>query len=149
MNIELIDKWTKKLSDIEDAIYKDLAKAINKNSALLVAIQTQYQLFDRGEDSMAMTLLPSYAVSTIARKKKKKQPFDRVTLKDTGAFYESITIDASNNVMTIKASVNYTSFLLNRYGRDVFGIQRVKFNEFLEKYFVPIFKDSVNKITAR
>ena len=77
------------------------------------------------------------------------QPFDRVTLKDTGAFYESITIDASNNVMTIKASVNYTSFLLNRYGRDVFGIQRVKFNEFLEKYFVPIFKDSVNKITAR
>ena len=48
----------------------------------------QDQLFTTGEDGDGVSL-GNYSPITIKIKKRKGQPTDRITLKDTGAFYDS------------------------------------------------------------
>lgn len=134
------------MRQLEKAVYLDLTKAINSNERVLLEIQTQEQLFKKGQGVDSISLYPSYASSTIRQKKKKGQPFDRVTLKDTGDFYNSISIKTQGQQMIITASVSYTQYLLSKYGNSVFGIQPIEFKKFLETYYVPIFKESFNKI---
>lgn len=149
MNLKPLEKARKKLKDIEASIYQDLAKAILANKELLVEIQNQGQLFQKGEDSKGFALRPSYASATVNYKRRNKQPTDRVTLKDTGSFYESVAIEVKGEQMIITASVPYTKYLLSRYGQDIFGVQKIAFKEFLQRYYLPLISNSFEKITTR
>jgi len=53
--------------------------------------QTTSQLFAKGEDIFGVSL-GDYSVFTIQEKVRKNQRFDHITLRDTGAFYETFTV---------------------------------------------------------
>lgn len=71
------------------------------------------QLFDDGVEGF------EYAESTIEIKRKKNQPIDRVTLRDTGLFYDSWQIQATNEAFIITSDSEKNGFdLYSKYPED-------------------------------
>ena len=102
----LIDKF-QSVSDLElnevafeiasEKEVKDLVIRLNTKGA------KTSQLFELGEDSLGDSL-GEYSPFTVEKKKDKNQPFDRITLKDTGEFYNSFVVVPYRGGFTIKAN---------------------------------------------
>ena len=95
----------------------------NKIKELIIKLNTQDQLFKRGIDSNGESL-GEYTENTQKIKASKGQPFDRVTLKDTGEFYESwevIISDISDIIINADDEKDDTA-LFEKYGEDVLGL---------------------------
>lgn len=90
---------------------------------------TEVQLFDEGEDGLGVKL-KEYSPFTISEKRRKGQPFDRTTLKDTGKFYNSFRV-VVNGAGEVKIVVNDINDLINKYGINILtlsneGIEVIK-----------------------
>lgn len=88
---------------------------------------------------------PSYSPFTIAEKKRKGQPYDKVTLKDTGAFWQSIFLgDVSIEKFDVDASDAKTDTLIKKYGGQILGLSADSKNEeYIPNYFFPELKARV------
>lgn len=103
--------------------------------AYIVYLNTQFQLFD-GVNAKGVPLDDiggSYAESTIKRKKRKGQPTDRVTLKDTGDFYKTFSVDVFDDELYIEAStIKRGGNLVDRWGNDLIGLTDPAKKELIE-----------------
>lgn len=109
------------LKKLESISVLDAAKsAIIETKDYAVAVQ-KVQLF-QGLESTDLKIIPSYTNRTKAIKAKKGQPFDRVTLKDTGAFYRGIRIDVVGEVIRIDSVDPKKIDLETKYGKEIFGL---------------------------
>jgi hypothetical protein len=72
---------------------------------------------------------PPYAPSTVRYKKRKNQPYDRVTLKDSGDLYASLLITDSLEVK----SEYYLADLKDRYGSSILGVSKTAKDEILDE----------------
>jgi len=81
------------------------------------------QLF-AGKKKTGGSITPPYHPVTILHKKLKGQPYDRVTLKDTGVFYESLFLVINRDSMTysVVSSDIKSNKLLAQYGANVLGL---------------------------
>ena len=109
---------------------------------LVIRLNTQgektSQLFELGEDSLGDSL-GSYSPFTIEKKKKKGQPTNRITLKDTGEFYSSFNVVPYRGGFTIKANpIKEDSNLYNDFGVDIIGL-----NEENLQILRDVYKDKV------
>ena len=128
----------KKLKQLKKEINPSIKEAIQKNDFVLIYEQTREQL-NRGEDANGMQLVPSYAASTVAYKKRNNQPYNRVTLEDEGDLYESIRIEANSTQAIISAEIDYFLPLVAHYEQNqILGIQDDAMREFLKQYFFPV-----------
>ena len=76
---------------LESALREEIE---NYSYDLIWAIRDQ---LDMGLDGYYNKIQPPYAPRTIYNKTRKGQPTDRVTLKDTGEFYNSLRIEFDEN----------------------------------------------------
>lgn len=125
--------------------YKDLKvrlifeELIDSNMKELVIELNQTQLFELGEDSTGRRLWsfsPSqpYSPYTMQIKQAKGQPTDRLTLKDTGRFYESFKVVVGSDEFIIDANGQKSDTnLFDEYGDDILGLNKFSMDEFLEK----------------
>lgn len=94
----------------------------------MIRLNTLDQLFEKGENSLGIRLELEggiYSQITINRKNQLGQPFDHVTLKDTGEFYQSFEVIANTGetYATIKAnSIKDGKDILDRWGVEVIGL---------------------------
>lgn len=88
-------------------------------------LQEQKDQLFRGEKSDGQPITPAYRPRTIAIKKRKGQPTDRVTLKDTGRFYSGTILDVRPNTIVIDSEDPKTKWLLEKYGEKIFGLNGV------------------------
>lgn len=65
---------------------------------------------------------PAYKPFTIAIKKEKGQPTDRVTLKDTGEFHRSIFVKFEGDKIIIDSDNDLRDKLVEKYGATIFGL---------------------------
>lgn len=65
---------------------------------------------------------PVYATSTVVRKLRKRQPVDRVTLRDTGDFYESAFIEKDIDQFYIQFEDEKTRSLTEKYSTRIAGV---------------------------
>ena len=79
----------------------------------------------RGERSDGQPITPAYRPRTIAIKKRKGQPSDRVTLKDTGKFHSGTFLDVRPETIVIDSEDPKTKWLLEKYGEKIFGLNGV------------------------
>lgn len=94
---------------------------------LIIELNTGEQLYDRGIDSTGKRLDEiggGYAPYTILLKEMKAQPTDRVTLKDTGAFYRSfkVILNGQNEIEIIANTMKESTDLIKEWGRDIIGL---------------------------
>jgi len=112
-----------KLDRLKKTGVTNLVRQVVKEEAqVIVNYNTDKQLEDRGVGYDNKKLKPKYKRITVSIKQRKGQPSDRVTLKDTGAFHKSFTLQAFSNFFTITATNNKTDKLVEKYGEKIFGL---------------------------
>lgn len=119
------------------SIFKVLDAVIKKNnlSDLIIELNTQKQLYDKGIDSLGFRIKPPYTDLTIQIKNSKtpKQPTDRVTLKDTGEMYKTWEVKLTGNTITIDADLVKDGFNLEeKYGVNIIGLTDENLQIFIE-----------------
>ena len=132
---------------LEKTINSSIQESITQNKQIILELQTQEQMY-QGIDSKGIDIKPAYADSTIKIKRKKRQPTDRVTLFDTGAFYNSLEIIAGQNDAVIRTIISYSVFLVDKYA-DILGLDEENWTKFLENYTIPTIKKNFDDIIAK
>lgn len=128
------------LKKFEGVSVLDAAKsAIIETREYAVAVQ-KVQLF-QGLESTDLKIIPSYAAKTVAIKKRKGQPTDRVTLKDTGAFYRGIRIDVVGELIRIDSVDPKKSDLETKYGKEIFGLGTQARTDYIPKLKIAFVKN--------
>ena len=100
-----------------------ITASVNRHEREIVALNTEKQLFQEGENAMGVTIrsYKPYSPVTISIKKKKGQPTNRVTLRDTEAFHKSFFILADGRAIWFKARDKKAEKLYEKYG-EIFGL---------------------------
>lgn len=88
-------------------------------------------------------ITPQYAPLTIEIKKLKGQPTDRVTLRDTGAFYHGIHVNVNGEVLQIDSTDSKTAKIEAKYGKNVFGLSEKFHAEAMREKVRPVFKQKI------
>lgn len=98
-------------------------KPLEENSSKIVEMNRE-QLYDFGINSLGIEIATyaPYAPYTIKVKREKGQPFDRVTLKDTGAFYRSFEVVFDPIGFYITARDPKTQDLMDKYRPEILGL---------------------------
>ena len=114
------------------------------NSSEMILDANRDQLF-AGKDKQGKEIIPEYKKRTIKIKKKKKQPYDRVTLKDTGDFYKEMFLKIESGKIFIDSKDEKTAELMIKYNKTdtVLGIPNNKketINESIMDKFINIFR---------
>lgn len=103
--------------------------------------QNRKQLF-AGIDGKGNEIVPEYSDFTYDVKIKVGQPTDRVTLKDTGAFYASIFIDYGTKYIYFDANDSKTNDLIDKYGGDILGLTESSI-EILKKKIISTLQNKI------
>ncbi len=113
---------------------------------LIVKLNTENQLF-KGIRSDGTEITPPYTGYTISIKTEKNQPTDRVTLKDTGDFYDSFVayVDGSKDIIITSNPIKvdefgFTTNLIEKYGDKIEGLTEESKVILNSKLIVPIEK---------
>jgi hypothetical protein len=136
-----ISEIMKRLENVD--VLQLAAESIEDTRSELIENQ-QEQLF-AGKTSAGGDISPFYKPATIAKKKKKGQPTDRVTLKDTGAFYNAVFVDVRQTTFVVDSADPKTEFLARRY-KNIFGLD----GQFKAQYINdlrPVFNKKIEDIT--
>ncbi len=114
---------------IKSLTVNELIKVLSEDKSfidLIIGLNTQKQLFDKGIDSTGRSLESIgglYSFETVKIKNELGQPTDRVTLKDTGDFYESFRVFFRDGNLVITAdTIKDTDNLIDRWGADILGL---------------------------
>ncbi len=96
-------------------------------------------------------ILPNYTPFTIELKKLKGQPIDRVTLRDTGAFYQAITTNITQDKVVTDSTDEKTAKLKKKYETSkgkLFGLNHESKVEYLQQQLRPAFKKKMEAATG-
>lgn len=146
--MDVFEQARKRIIEIQNSIHLYVKKAFEENEDVIHQLQTEVQLFQKGEDSTGSIIRPAYRPMTIRIKKKKGQPFDRVTLRDTGEFHKSIQIIATDTHVEITTSHELKEKLFEKYGDDILGIQKELLEEFTKTIVLDVLQTEIkNEIT--
>lgn len=109
---------------------------VRDNDNILIDMNSQDQLFAKGVNRLGARIdeYRPYSPFTIKVKIEKRQPYDRVTLKDTGEFYNSFYVETAEDRFYIKASDEETDWLIKKYGAEIFGLTNESLAEFINDY---------------
>jgi len=143
----ILNDLKRTISEIQDAVNGSIQESIDQNKQIIMELQTQEQMY-QGISSKGIDIKPAYADSTIKIKRKKLQPTDRVTLFDTGAFYNSLEIIAGQNDAVIRTVISYSVYLVDKYA-DILGLDEENWTKFLENYTIPTIKKNFDDIIAK
>ena len=146
---DIFDKARKKVQELRASINPSIKKAFEDNDLEVKSIQVDKQLFGKGEKADGSMIRPAYSPITVSIKRKKGQPINRVTLKDSGDFYQSIKVIAKDDELEITTSISYAKYLFKKYGDNVLGIQEELMRDFLEKHILGQIKKDLDGIIAK
>lgn len=125
------------INDIFNQLWSD-----NKTQNFIIELNTEgqptSQLFKFGIDSKGVSL-GDYSDFTIQLKIEDGQPFDRITLKDTGDFYETFVVRPLKKGFSLNANPNKDGDnLFKNFGEDIVGLTKdneIVLAAFIEKDF--------------
>lgn len=113
-----------RLRAFKDYLPDMLEDIIRSKEDVIVSAIADDQLYRRGitgKGQKIMSYAP-YSPYTIKMKKQKGQPTTRVTLRDTGAFHESMFVVFDSEGFYITASDEKTGALIAKYGEEIFRL---------------------------
>lgn len=132
-----------RLRKYKDILDDELRDEIIRNKEVILKMITEEQLYNLGIEGRGIEIwsYQPYTASTIRRKHKKGQPYDRVTLKDTGKFYSSLDIQFDNSGFYVTSSDEKANILLKRYGKTIFRLTDENLKILLNDYIKPSLKE--------
>lgn len=110
-----------------DAVVIDQVQA---NEKFAVKLQAD-QMFS-GYRGDGREILPPYTQNTVRIKRARRQPFDRVTLRDTGDFQDGIVIDYGADEFRYDSTDDKRARLTRKYGEPIFGLNDQSLAQLIE-----------------
>lgn len=125
-----------RLRAFKDSLPTMLEDIVRDKEDVIVSAIADAQLYRRGINGRGEKIMSyaPYAASTIKKKKKKGQPTTRVTLKDTGVFYESMYVVFDSEGFYITSDDEKTKELTKKYGKEIFRLTDENFNRILRSH---------------
>lgn len=108
-------------------------------TAFIIDANAEEQLFEQGINRLGVDIMDyrPYTPLTIAIKKEKGQPTNRVTLRDEGDFHSSFYLEVGDTQFEIKAADFKTEDLIKKYGRQILGLTNENIAELIWQYVYP------------
>ena len=125
-----------RLRAFKDSLPMLLEDIVRDKEDVIVSAIADDQLYRRGVNGRGekiMDYMP-YAPKTIQNKKRKGQPTTRVTLRDTGAFHESMYVVFDSEGFYITASDEKTQGLVEKYGEKIFRLTDKNFTRIIRSH---------------
>lgn len=125
-----------RLRAFKDSLPELLEDIIRDKEDVIVSAIADDQLYRRGINGRGekiMDYMP-YTPRTIQNKKRKSQPTTRVTLRDTGAFHESMYVVFDSEGFYITASDEKTQDLVEKYGEEIFRLTDKNFTRIIHSH---------------
>ncbi len=137
--MDWLDDMISRLKSLEDDVISAIKAALKENEEIIVEMNSEEQLFERGVDSTGTAIVKyaPYSPITIQLKKIKRQPTARVTLRDEGDFHASFYIHFAADEFEIKASNWKANMLLEGYGENILGLTDENFRDVADNYIAP------------
>lgn len=143
--MDRITSLIRKLEDYRDNINSYLEAATIEAEDTIIDMNIS-QLYDSGERRDGTKITPAYAPETVAIKKKKGQPTNRVTLRDTFDWQASFWVQFYPDGFEIKASDWKTERLTQKYGDEILGLQDEMVKYLCETFYLPRLRTELRKI---
>lgn len=118
-----------------------------QDSADAMEVKQREQLFS-GETAQGTDIQPPYRPLTVAIKMEKGQPYDRVTLRDTGSFYQGLYVRVDSSTITTDSTDEKTMKLKEKYGEQIFGLNDKFASEVMRETIRPVFKAKIQQATG-
>ena len=125
-----------RLRAFKDSLPTLLEDVVRSKEDVIVSAIADNQLYRRGingKGEKIMDYMP-YTAKTIKNKRKKGQPTTRVTLRDTGAFHESMFVVFDSEGFYITASDEKTQDLVDKYGKEIFRLTNKNFTRIIRSH---------------
>ena len=125
-----------RLRTFKDNLPMLLEDIVRDKEDVIVSAIADDQLYRRGingKGEKIMDYMP-YTARTIKNKKRKGQPTTRVTLRDTGAFHESMYVVFDSEGFYITASDEKTQDLVEKYGEEIFRLTDKNFTRIIRSH---------------
>jgi hypothetical protein len=145
-----LDSLRKNIDDLGSFNWGDELNTIvesNTDSILQLQEDQMYEGKDIDGNDIALDGR-GYSKRTFEIKEAKGQPTDRVTLKDTGAFYASLQVVVENGALEITGNTDYSAELIERTGESIFGLNQSKKEQFGENVVLPAIHQIYNSKTG-
>lgn len=140
-----------RLRMFKDSLPELLGDIIEDKKDVIISAIADDQLYRRGVnglDRKIMDYMP-YTARTIKKKKHKGQPTTRVTLRDTGAFHESMQVIFDSEGFYITSEDKKTPWLTKKYGKEIFRLTNKNFtriiNSHIKKELLKRLKQSIKR----
>lgn len=130
---------------MQDAVKTSLQQPLVE--AVMIDFNTAQM--NAGEDSENKPIDPPYAELTIAIKRIKGQPWNKVTLRDQGDFQGAITIDFRSDDFFIFSTDEKNDKLTKKYGWQIFGLNDIHLSEIRYEYCLPFLLDYARQEIAK
>lgn len=128
-----------RLRKFKDILNDELKNEIMKHEDVIIQMVVRDQLYDQGIEGHGISIMSyqPYTARTMQIKQRKGQPYDRVTLRDTGEFYSSLHVEFDDDGFYVTSTDDKAKYLLARYGKTIFRLTNQNFTELLRNYIRP------------
>ena len=136
----LLERVKRFNSDLTEG--KIFQEVIKENENVIIDMNAENQLFEKGVNALGVSISSyrPYSDKTVEIKKMKGQPFNRVTLRDTGDFHSAFFVRVSRENFSIDSTDWKTKKLVKKYGDqkgDIFGLTDENLTELITEYVAP------------
>lgn len=111
-------------------------------------IEANRAQMDAGMKADGNEIYPPYAPLTIAIKRMKGQPTDRVTLKDTGSFYAGKFVIVTTDSVLSGSRDEKDKALREKYGEDIHGLGGEFKAGYVNNALRPAFRERILQATG-
>ena len=128
-----------RLRRFDDIVRDELGEIMFDKELIIKDMVVNQQLYKQGINGQGEFIMDyePYKPRTIKNKKKKGQPYNRVTLRDTGDFYRSIHLKRVAGGYGLVASDWKADKLLKKYRPTVLRLTNENLNILLREYIRP------------
>lgn len=124
-----------------------IAEIIERYDWQIIGWNADDQLYDKGITATGISIwdYAPYSPVTIQYKKEEGQPYDRVTLRDTGEFHHSFFLQIDNEKFTFDAEDWKTRDLTRYYGDEIMGLTDYNIERLEKEILLPELMETAQK----
>lgn len=136
-----------RLRKFHEILSKELVNEIMSHEKEIIEAVVQNQLYERGINGAGVEIMSyePYRPRTIKNKQRKGQPYNRVTLKDTGEWYNSLRLVYDTDGFFITSTDEKNTYLKKKYGPTILRLTNENLSMILYKYIRPNLKVKLEK----
>lgn len=148
MSSGLLDVAISSISKVSQELEAVAMDSVYENQGLLIAKNTGNLFAGKNANNQRLDEIGGeYKPFTIEMKKAKGQPYNRVTLFDTGAFYSGFFVKVFDRGWELNSRDPKRNKLKNRWGEDIFGNTQADEKEFNKNTVLPdLLEHALNNI---